>query len=128
MSQVNHLIWLKFIEKHGGEFTGFYFDVPLGTAAEAPKDYDKKLLKMWEAVTWKRIDAIGVKRDRLWLIEVGSSAGMPSLGRALNYTVLWKEHPPDQRIVLPAIVTDVADPNIAITAEKIGVLIIETGV
>lgn len=128
MSQVDHSIWLKFIEKHGGEFTGFHFDVPLGTSGAAPEGYDSKLLKMWEAVTWKRIDAVGVKRDRLLLIEVGASAGMPALGRALNYTVLWNEHPPNQKIVVPVIVTDVADPNIKTSAEKIGVAIIETGV
>jgi len=49
--------------------------------------------KMWYASTAKRIDAIGEKKDEIWIIEVASSPYLRAVGQCLTYRFLWDLDP-----------------------------------
>lgn len=54
---------------------------------------DEAMKKMWYASTAKRIDAIGEKKNELWIIEVASSPYLRAVGQCLSYKFLWEEDP-----------------------------------
>lgn len=49
--------------------------------------------RMWYASTAKRIDALGEKKDELWIIEVAASPYLRAVGQCLSYKFLWEEDP-----------------------------------
>jgi len=56
-------------------------------------DADEAMKKMWYASTAKRIDAIGEKKNEIWIIEVASSPYLRAVGQCLSYKFLWEEDP-----------------------------------
>jgi len=54
---------------------------------------DEAIKKMWYASTAKRIDAIGEKKDEIWIIEVAASPYLRAVGQCLSYLFLWNEDP-----------------------------------
>ncbi len=54
---------------------------------------DEAMKKMWYASTAKLIDAIGEKKNEIWIIEVASSPYLRAVGQCLSYLFLWNEDP-----------------------------------
>ena len=54
---------------------------------------DLAMAKMWYASTAKRIDAIGEKKDEIWIIEVASSPYLRAVGQMVSYRFLWNLDP-----------------------------------
>ena len=73
---------------------------------------DEAMKKMWYASTAKRIDAIGEKKNELWIIEVASSPYLRAVGQCLSYKFLWEEDPkidkPARMILLCPYIGDTA--------------------
>ena len=112
MSSQDIPLWDRFQEKHGSTFSGFYFDVALGTPSDVPDGTPENLTKMWVRITSKRIDAVGVKPDEYWIIEARPEAAAGALGTILTYRSLWLKDPPDKLPIRGVIISDVFDPDI----------------
>ena len=54
---------------------------------------DLAMAKMWYASTAKRIDAIGEKKNEIWIIEVASSPYLRAVGQMVSYHFLWDLDP-----------------------------------
>lgn len=105
-------LWDRFQEMFGKEFSGFYFDVSLGTPSDVPAGTEDNLSKMWVRITSKRIDVVGVREDVYWIIELRPQAAAGALGTILTYRELWRGAPPDDKPFIGVIVTDVPDPDL----------------
>lgn len=124
MSSLDTPLWSRFQAKHGSEFTGFYFDAALGTPSTTPPDTPDNLQKMWTRLTSKRMDAVGVKPDEWWILEMRPNASMGALGTIITYTNLWRLEPLDHNPIISVIVTDFPDPDLVKLAPLYGVEII----
>ena len=54
---------------------------------------DLAMAKSWYASTAKRIDAIGEKKEEIWIIEVASSPYLRAVGQMVSYRFLWNLDP-----------------------------------
>lgn len=117
-------IWAIFRNQLPFPYTGFHFDVALGTPPEAPPDQLPNLLRAWTFLNARRIDAVGVVPERFDIIEIRRGAGQAAIGALTMYGFLWEQDPPDPRPINLILVTDVADVDTRRLAQAQGIQLI----
>jgi hypothetical protein len=92
-------IWKAWRKDHEAEFLGFYYNCNL-SVIDVPKTYaDPKMIEMWMKNVSKRIDAIGLLKDKVLIVEVTGTANLRAIGQATGYRLLWEKIRP---LPLPA--------------------------
>lgn len=86
-------LWNLFLDKYASKFQRFFYNVRVGGPSFEGLKVDLAMAKMWYASTAKRIDAIGEKKDEIWIIEVASSPYLRAVGQCLTYHFLWDLDP-----------------------------------
>jgi len=127
MSSRDFLIWRAWHEKTWPQWMGFYFDVAVGTPAELPLGVDPKKAASLQRISLKRLDALGVKKDRYVVIEVRPAASSSPAGAVLLYRYLLLL---EAKLTLPIeqlIVTDQSDPDSRKFFEHQGIELVEVG-
>jgi len=109
MSAQDFNIWQRWIPFHFQDFTNFYFDAAVGDGAIPPPGGTDKMRAAWTRITQKRIDAIGIRKDAAWILEVRASAGSSALGALLTYDYLLKLNNPFSLPIRLALITDHSD-------------------
>jgi len=109
MSKQDFLIWTRYHSLTSQHFSGFYFDAAVGVGTIPPPGGEEKLRAAWIRLTKKRIDAIGIRTDAVWIIEVRATAGTSALGAVLTYMHLLRDDNPFSLPLAGAIITDRAD-------------------
>jgi hypothetical protein len=111
MSSRDFLIWRRWQEEHSIEYMGFYFDVAVGTPVVMPAGLSDRQLAGLQRSTVKRIDAVGVQRDRVRIIEVRPSASSSAGGSVLLYVFLLAQAAAFKVPMEGMIISDVVDPD-----------------
>jgi hypothetical protein len=86
-------LWHLFLDRYAGNFERFFYNVRVGGPDISKIVADEAMKRMWYASTAKRIDAIGEKKNEIWIIEVASSPYLRAVGQCLSYKFLWEEDP-----------------------------------
>ena len=86
-------LWNLFLDRYASNFQRFFYNVRVGGPDMTNVIADEAMKRMWYASTAKRIDAIGEKKDEIWIIEVASSPYLRAVGQCLSYLFLWNEDP-----------------------------------
>ena len=86
-------LWHLFLDRYASTFERFFYNVRVGGPSFEGLKVDLEMAKCWYASTAKRIDAIGEKRNEIWIIEVASSPYLRAVGQCLSYKFLWEEDP-----------------------------------
>lgn len=118
-------IWSLFRQRLPFPYTGFLFDVALGTPPKVPGATPENIRKAWEFLNARRIDAVGILPERFDIIEIRRGAGQAAIGALRMYAFLWRQDPPDPRPVRLILVTDQADPDTRALAAADGIMLIE---
>ena len=118
-------LWARFREQLPFPYTGFHFDVALGTPPDVAPDTAPNMRRAWEFLTARRIDAVGILPERWDIIEVRRGAGQAALGALRMYGFLWKQDPPDPRTVKLFLVTDTLDVDTRTLARDDGIDVIQ---
>lgn len=121
MLPTDHPIWWTFLHKYGELFSTIYYDVQVGGPRYTKAQLEDPLMRMWQRVTSKRIDAIGERDKEIWIIEVSAGSGMRALGQLLTYQKLWNEDPKIAKPVLLVLIMETIDPDIATAIVAAGV-------
>jgi len=99
-------IWERFIDNFGDSFSGFDYDVKVGSGTEPVEGLGDSYRKMQHDLSTYRIDAIGYTPDAIYIFEIKPDASLHAIGQALNYARLYtRDFNPSKRIIA-AIVTD----------------------
>jgi len=77
---------------------------------------------MWYDLNAKRIDAIGVKSNEIWLIEVTARPGMRCIGQLATYLSLWMDDPKLSNKIRPVLVSDSVSTDIQQVLKQYGML------
>lgn len=93
MLQEDVPVWEQFLNHNPGLFDRIYYNVRIGGVLPTPDQGDEKMRRMFWMNTAKRIDALGVTKDELWIIEVAARPGLRALGQLQTYLALWFEDP-----------------------------------
>lgn len=102
-------IWERFLKVYKDDFLGFDYDVKVGSVPDFPDGLDNSIYKAGNILWKKRIDAVGYKKDGIYIIEVKPNAGMSALGQIITYRQLYIEEFNPNDKVFGAIVTDKPD-------------------
>lgn len=114
-------IWLRYRPKVADLFERVYFNVRVGEPIPFSEDLPPEIALMAEAVSRRRIDVV-LERPTAWhLIELKYMAGAEALGQILMYKALWKIDPPDDRLVVPIIVSNIANKDLSLACKVYGV-------
>lgn len=114
-------IWERFIVAHPDYFDECEYDVPVGsgpdfdTTVNEPTGGDA--LKLYR----RKIDVVGYKDGRLFIVEIKPRAGTSAIGQVRGYALLYKQeyNPPSDPTCM--IVTDILRPDMNMLAAADGV-------
>ena len=118
-------IWSIFRQQLPFPYRGFHFDVALGTPPRVDPEMEPNLIRAWEFLNARRIDALGVLPERWDIIEIRRGAGQAAIGALRMYGFLWRKDPPDQTPINLILVTDRADLDTQALAQADGIRLIQ---
>jgi len=90
MSPEDVEVWERYLEQHASEWSWFAYDVRVGDGIPVPPGTPENLARMWHALTQKRIDVVGERNGRIWVIEVKPRCGLSAFGQAMGYRELYR--------------------------------------
>ena len=97
-------IWTKFLTQTALEFDRVVYDLHLGEGQPLVPGEEPYIADLKQAVTRKRVDAVGENPETIWIFEVKPRVSMGSLGQLLSYYELYiKEYPTTKYVMLGAI-------------------------
>jgi len=112
------VIWERFLLKHASKFTGFDYDIKVGSVPVFPDGFDSGIYKAGEVLWKKRIDAVGYKANEIIIIEVKPNAGASAIGQILGYIQLYRNEIKPAQKIIGMIVTDFPDIDLRKIAEN----------
>jgi hypothetical protein len=105
-------VWEAFLKANPNLFEEIYYDVRVGGVYPGPEYGDEKMRLMFWQNTAKRLDALGVLKDEIWIIEVADKPGLRAVGQLQTYVALWFEDPKIAKPVKPVLVCTAIDADL----------------
>lgn len=120
-------IWTRFLRQ--GQFLPdlVWYDVHVGKGIHVSDGQPDWLKKMTLDISRKRIDIVARCGLDYWIIEAKPAAGIVALGQVLYYSTAFALEYEHAGRIIPAVVTDVVDPDLVQTFRLGGVVIFESG-
>lgn len=115
--------WKKFARSHGPGFLNWYFNVRVGTVSQVDDPDSAAYVKMWSDINRKRIDALGVRADSIWIVEVSEDPSNSALGQLMLYVALFAEETDDPRPLIPVLVAQRIDADLARVCAAQGIVV-----
>lgn len=111
MMPEDQIVWDRWLVGHGAQVERVWYDVHVGLAVQVPNDLRPEMLRVSQAVTRKRIDAVALMGGVYHVIEVKPWGGYVALGQALVYWRLFRVEVPGAAPTLAVVVCAKADPD-----------------
>jgi len=118
-------LWHLFLDRYASNFERFFYNVRVGGPDISKIKADLAIAQMWYASTAKRIDAIGEKKNELWIIEVASSPYLRAVGQCLSYKFLWEEDPKIDKPAKMILLCPFIDSDLERILKHYGVMIVK---
>lgn len=115
--------WKRFALLKPPGFLNWYFNVRVGTAPVVDDPGSAAYVQMWSDINRKRIDCLGLRADQIWLVEVSEDPSNTALGQVQLYTALFAEETDDPRPILPVILAQRIDADLARVCAAQGVFV-----
>lgn len=123
MSTEDYEIWLRWYPRYLQTTKALYFDVGIGPGAPAPEtDPNSPYLRAWTRNTQRRLDAILVREDELWIVELRFLASPSAVGRLLIYRALWEKEPPLPGPTKLYLVTNHRDADLTLLTQRYNII------
>ena len=124
MSANDGEIWARFRNILPEFYQRLYYSVLVGDPTMWSEGLEEEMIRVVEHASRRRIDVVGETDTEWHIIELRMNAGPGALGSVLTYKVLWEADPPDNKNVVPIIITDTTDSNLAFACQKLGIRLI----
>jgi len=112
-------IWERFLARYAADFTGFDYDIKVGSGTEPVEGLGDEYRRMQEVLSKYRIDVVGHKPDSITIIETKPDAGTIAIGQVETYTRLYQRDVNPGVPIIGAIVTNRELPDMRfLTQEK----------
>lgn len=125
MLQEDTSVWTKFLKSKVIEISECWYDVRVGSSVFLPEGASDMERKVAMGLTRKRIDVVAAVAGGLWVIEVKPYANMYALGQVLTYVRLFCQEYVTPETVIPVIVCDDYDIDLADEFDELGVLVVK---
>jgi len=125
MGRRDAAVWERWIEKHGGAYTGVSYDVAIG-GLEAPDPQATPTDRhQWQYQTALKIDALVTGPAGTLVVEVRPWATVSALGAALTYAMVLDRILGAGAILTPAIVCEGIQLDVRWACAKLGIVLFE---
>lgn len=114
-------VWRRFLFLRPTMFDSFAFQVPVGSGQPLPNSASDADRRAWDKLTAKRIDAVGVNRDGITVIEVKPRGGASALGQVLVYRDLYIQKIKPAQPVAALVVCNYIDEDVRLSALRYNV-------
>jgi hypothetical protein len=121
VSSEDFVLWEQFRARYAGDYVALYFDVALGQGELSADNVSPAVAEAWTRLTRFRADVVGDTGAAWHLIELRPNAGPAAIGAVQTYSTLWLQGPPDDRPVIPILVTDRCSRDIKQVAALAGI-------
>lgn len=111
MSSEDVIIWKKFLELYGKNYSSFDYDFKVGSGTDPGTEVPEEFRFDFIELSKKRIDAIGYQSDGVTIFEVKPRAGTQALGQLISYKNLYAKNFPENRIKEVAVVCNFITPE-----------------
>ena len=125
MARRDLALWEKFLRLRGPEFLAFSYDVALGGVIVPATDDPPEYLRGYQYSTALKIDAVGWQANQAWIIEVRPEVTTAAFGAAVVYTMMARREKLTQLPLIPTIVCEAAQLDVAWACAQTGVQIIK---
>lgn len=113
-------IWERFLDKYAEQYTGFDYDIKVGTGAPIEPGLASNYAHMIGTLSKYRIDCVGHSNSSIDIIEVKPAASTTAIGQLVMYTKLFMEDFSPDLKVRGVIVTDREMPDMKLLTEHLG--------
>lgn len=103
-------IWERFVTKFPDRYDSVDYDWRVGQGMDLDEGWEDNVKRMATAITQKRIDVVGWRKEQLTIIEVKRSVSIGTLGQVLGYRSLFIKEFPNFNI-----------PELLVVCESIGI-------
>jgi len=115
MGAEDAVLWNKFIDKFPELFTQVAYDVRVGDGTPPAPDTPESYAKMQLDLSKKRIDVVGLERNRATIIEVKPYAALSAIGQVEVYADLFRRDEPRYFSPRKLIICQSHDPDITLS-------------
>lgn len=106
MKPLDTHLWEEFIGKYPDFLDSVDYDVLVGEGMVFGDPATDQYARSFQMLTQKKIDAVGYKGSKVYIIEIKPNAGPTPLGQLFSYTQLWKKQHPEETNVAMLIITN----------------------
>lgn len=99
-------IWERFLDRYAGDFTGFSYDIKVGSGTKPVAGLGAEYERMQAILSKYRIDVVGYRNGNIAIIEVKPEAGTVAIGQIETYTRLYQRDYSPNLSLVGCIVTD----------------------
>jgi len=90
----DNAIWDRFLIAYPDYFNAVSYDVRVGEGIQPAGEIDPAISEMAVLLTQRRIDVLGERQNKLFIIEVKQDPGVSILGQLLGYETLLRLQDP----------------------------------
>jgi len=85
------IVWERFLVTHGRDYDRLEYDIRVGIGRDPGAEFPENTRTMAIDLSMRRIDAVGIRTDRLDIIEITTIAGIHAIGQLFAYPCLYRE-------------------------------------
>lgn len=112
-------IWERFLDKYGELYTGFDYDIKVGSGSLQAPDLTPNYARMQDILSKYRIDCVGYKGSSTYIIEVKPEASTVAIGQIIAYTNLYNLEFKPSGDLIGVIVTDREIPDMKLLTDQL---------
>jgi len=120
-------IFTRFLMETDLTFTKIEYNVRVGLGYDPGPQYPENIRKMMIQLTQLRIDAVGHRKDEIWLFEVKLRAGMSAIGQLISYAEWYRAQYKPKKPIRLGVIAEYYDPNVLPIYETRGISLFLVG-
>lgn len=116
-------VWYRFLDKYKFEFKAIFYNCQVGGIDLTEEERKDPIKRGWAYSISKRIDALGVIDNEVWIMEIARDPGLRAIGQLRTYQTLWLRDPVINKIEKLVLICERIDPDLMDSAAMQGFLI-----
>jgi len=127
MMDLDTLVWTAYLAGDHPPISRVWYDLHVGDPIQVPPDSPPGLLAIADGTGMKRIDVVALVMNTLWIIELKPYGNHAALGQVILYADLFRRRYGSRTPIVPTIICDTGDDDVAHVAESLKIQYIVTG-
>jgi len=116
--QADANLWDRFLARNPRRFEDILYDIRVGEGRDPGDDYNPSIRQMAIDLSQRRIDAIGITPDEMYIIEISCRPGLKAVGQLIAYPILFAEKYPTTKAIRTLLVAETIESDVEPVLKK----------